>query len=283
MARSLLRDSLLPASLVGALLLAVPLPAALPPGTVALLPAGVDLELAPVDQAAVCALAGADLLLRGHANLAAAPAARTLTCDRTVTAAAPLATLAADGTVTFRSTDVFVPRRAEPLRRYPFAAPPATTYRVATLSLDVTPGAFDADAAGLHNLFWFQRGPRWRGSLIGYGNLRGPGKNIALLSSNLDLPAKQMIRATRGFRPVQGATYRVEMRYDTVRRTSTMDILRDGVSVLPSPVTTATSGRLTSGAGNFFVELGFAHGGGHGPERPTYGWVYQNLTVQLIP
>lgn len=203
--------------------------------------------------------------------------------DRPTSVSTPTARPLADGTLVFRSDDVFVPRRGDTTRRYSFTAPANTTYRIATVALDVTPGAFDRDTDGLHNLFWFQRGPRWKGSLIGYANVRGPIKNIALLSSNLDLPAKQVVRATRPFRPVRGATYRVEMRYDTPRRTSTLQILRDGVPVLAGPVTTPTTGRLTSGSGAFFVEVGFAHGGHHGPERPTYGWVYRNLEVRLIP
>jgi hypothetical protein len=275
-------------------LLATLAAASLPAGETALLPRGGELTLTAA-QSAVCELSARPderplvVVVRGRESLGDVHAAlgetRTLTlrCDQAVSLAAPAARLASDGSVVFRSDDVFVPQRGTPTRRYPFAAPAQSTYRVATLALDVTPGAFDRDTGGLHSLFWFQRGSRWRGSLIGYGNVRGPGKNIALLSSNLDLPAKQMVRATRGFRPERGVTYRVEMRYDVPRRTSTLNILRDGAPVLASPITTPTTGRLATGAGDFFVEVGFAHGGNHGPERPTYGWVYRNLEVQLLP
>ncbi|HUP24410.1 MAG TPA: hypothetical protein VNB06_15870 [Thermoanaerobaculia bacterium] len=160
------------------------------------------------------------------------------------------------------------------------------TFRRIELDLDVTHGGwFSAEPERNHSIFWLHRGHgSFAANAIAYVNAFGPSRNEIRLATNLTQPRGARMDAAKatGTRLVAGRTYHFRYVYDG-RDGRTELVVSEGGRVLTRAVGRAPLRAIESPRdGLFFVSFGHRNNGTRGPERPTYGWRYSNLSVRLL-
>lgn len=187
---------------------------------------------------------------------------------------------------------VHSPTRNKPTWTHNVRVPGNTDFSKIVLELDVTPGPWDPrEPQKMHNLFWLHRGgccwPKYNANVIGYANAFGPGKggNQVKVTHNLGRSKRPFPKLKQGFRLHQGTTYRLRYLYDAAAGRISLRVFSQG-KLLFETTDRATVKKIRSDAsGEFMVYLGHTphkKGSGAGPERPTFGWQYANLKVELF-
>jgi hypothetical protein len=192
-----------------------------------------------------------------------------------------------------RSGLVHSPSRKRPTWTHNLRVPPNTDFSRVELEMDVTPGDwYRAEPEKMHNLFWIHRGgccwPRYNANIIGYANAFGPGRggNRVKVTHNLGRHRRPFPRIQEGFQLRKGTTYRLRYVYDASRGEISLKLFSRGELRFESTDRATVDSIRSDGSGEFMLYLGHtphAKGSGSGPERPTYGWKYSNLRVELFP
>lgn len=148
-------------------------------------------------------------------------------------------------------------------------------------------GWFGADPQENHSLFWLHRGaccwPKWQGNITSFANAFGPGKNLVKMVSNMNLSGFNKSKGQVGAALQQGRTYHLHFEYNTNTGVSVMEITDGGNRVAYVTMSTTVSRLRPDSSAAWMIYFGHENAGDHGPERPTYGWKYQELRVEFIP
>jgi hypothetical protein len=185
------------------------------------------------------------------------------------------------GGLIWRQPQPFIPNKNEPEKIYTVPAQEDQRYSKVTVEMDVTMnGWYSKDPEGMHSIFWLQRGDKWRSNMIGFCNARGPNKNFLYLMSNLNNPPGVKQIAQTLFSIPQNQKYHVSFRYDTPNKIVELKLLKDGAEIVKASTPPTANAVFTVAPGGFLVQFGFQDYSAVGPERPTYGWVYENFVVK---
>ena len=158
------------------------------------------------------------------------------------------------------------------------------------VELDVTMGPWHPiEPDGLHNIFWLHRGPGgvgpWMGGVVGYVNLRGPGRDLIRTRHDLDVTDLADSRTFNVNNVVisEGDALHVLYRYNPVGGDAYVEVSRDDGTVW-SGSDTPTTDLIRNNIQNTFyfyagneTDISLA-----GPEVPSLGWTYANLRVEFM-
>jgi len=166
----------------------------------------------------------------------------------------------------------------------------ADLFATIEVELDFVHGGWYADdPAGLHNIFWLQRGQvgnfTWAGGVAGYVNTRGPNTNIIRTRHDLDVTdlADSQTFNINGITLNEGSTYHVLYRLDTTRGEVLVE-LTEGADVIASGTDTPTTDAVRNDDNGFFIAFGNPTDVElPGPEVPSLGWSFSDLRVEFIP
>lgn len=172
---------------------------------------------------------------------------------------------------------VHAPTPAVPVKRVSFQVP-AGTYRQVHLQMEVTHGGWDdANSAGLHMLFWLVKNRNFY--MYGYANFEGPTDNQIMFRHGVELTHPEKIRILKAFAAQPGHTYNLDYTYDTEQGFLELIVFEGGVEKARLRGTPNVSS-VGVGAGDLFhIDIGFD--GSNPNERPTYGWIYRDIKLDI--
>ena len=252
---------------------------------------------------------GDALLLLGAASIADARA--QISCDRLFFAFAPVFTASrtllsfvtpsasgastlpgptspgpVPGTIVFeRSGQVHMPVAGQEIRNINVPVAQPLALRRFIVEWDVVPGSWTATKPdGNHNLIWIHRG-KYRSNTLANVNTFGPPRSGIKNTQNLDMAAKAVTMQEVPLTLQQGVSYHLRYVYDAEINKITLTVTSGGVTVSTLEMNgSARSNRINVPAGGLFVQFGHTAGqAAGGIEFPTYGWVYSNLRIEMIP
>lgn len=252
---------------------------------------------------------GDALLLLGAASVADARA--QISCDRLFFAFAPVfaasrtlltfvtpsasgaSTLAgpagpgpAPGAIVFeRSGQIHAPVAGQETRTFnvPVAQPMALRRFIA--EWDVIPGPWTGSKPdGNHNLIWIHRG-KYRSNTLANVNTFGPPRSGIKNTQNVDMAARAVTMQEVPLTLQQGVLYHLRYVYDAETNRITLTVTSAGATVATLEMNgSAINKTITVPATGLFVQFGHtAAQAAGGIEFPTYGWVYSNLRIEMIP
>lgn len=183
---------------------------------------------------------------------------------------------------------VHSPRRGQATKVVKLQTPPRTSFRKVILDMDFVHGGWSREPSKSHSLFWLHRGgccspwPAWKDNLLGMANAWGPGKNQIRTVHDLDKPGYPSGFGGGAYLE-RGRRYHLRYVYDAAGGRITMTLSHRGKTLMTKATGGGTASAIRSGgSGKFMVYFGHEDARGHGPERPTYGWKYENLRVELV-
>jgi hypothetical protein len=161
----------------------------------------------------------------------------------------------------------------------------ALSLRRFTAEWDVLPGPWTPtkpDAS--HNIIWIHRG-KYRSNTIANVNAFGPNRNVVRANQNVDQAAGRVTNDEEIIALQQGVVHHFKYVYDAENRTVTLTISANGATLaVLQYAATANNGILTIPSTGFQVQFGHtAAQGALGAEFPTYGWLYGNLRIEMLP
>lgn len=161
----------------------------------------------------------------------------------------------------------------------------ALSLRRFTAEWDVLPGPWTPtrpDAS--HNIIWIHRG-RYRSNTIANVNAFGPNRNVVRSNQNVDMAAGRVTNDEELIALQQGVVHHFRYVYDAENRTVTLTISANGATLATLQyAATANDNILTIPSNGFQVQFGHtAAQGAQGSELPTYGWLYGNLRIEMVP
>ena len=252
---------------------------------------------------------GDALLLLGAASIA--DARSQVSCDRLFFAFAPVftasrtlltfvtpsasgaSTLAgpagpgpAPGAIVFeRSGQVHAPVVGQETRtiNVPVAQPLALRRLIA--EWDVVPGPWTGSRPdGNHNLIWIHRG-KYRSNTLANVNTFGPPRSGLKNTQNADMAARAVTAQEVPLTLQQGVLYHLRYVYDAETNRITLTVTTGGDTVATLEMNGSVINKtITVPAAGLFVQFGHtAAQAAGGIEFPTYGWVYSNLRIEMIP
>lgn len=195
------------------------------------------------------------------------------------------------GAVLFTQNGVFhAPNPAEPSKIYNIAVPNDRTFSNVVVDFDFYHGGwYGRDPGGLHSLVWLHRGaccwPKWPRNITVFANAFGPNKNQLKMISNMDLPQYEKSRGEAGSALQPGQTYHVHFEYATKQGVAFLEISQNGKQVGRMTMPTTVNHLRADDSQAWMIYFGHEdeYFSGHGAERPSYGWKYQNLRVEFLP
>lgn len=193
------------------------------------------------------------------------------------------------GAVLFTRKGTFhTPTPGNPTKIFNIAVPGEKDFGNVVVDFDFFhAGWFSADPDENHSLFWLHRGaccwPKWKGNITSFANAFGPGKNQVKMVSNMNLSGFEKSKGQTNVSLQQGRTYHLHFEYDTNTGVSFMEITDGGNRVAYVTMSTTVSRLRPDSSAAWMIYFGHENAGTHGPERPTYGWKYQDLRVEFIP
>ncbi|HUP41784.1 MAG TPA: hypothetical protein VM599_01095 [Thermoanaerobaculia bacterium] len=194
------------------------------------------------------------------------------------------------GAVLFTRNGTFhTPTPASPSGIFNIPVPADRTYSNVVVDFDFFhAGWFGADPGGLHSLVWLHRGaccwPQWVGNITVFANAHGPGKNQVKMISNMDQPRfANKSKGERGAALQPGQTYHAHFEYDTSKGVAFLEISQGGSQVAFITMPTTVNRLVPDPSQAWMIYFGHENATTHGPERPSYGWNFQNLRVEFLP
>lgn len=189
-----------------------------------------------------------------------------------------------EGAVVFRMTEEFVPSPEEPTRSFTIPCEGGLVFGSVVIELDVIHGGwFEPEPDGTHGIFQFQRGTRWRSNLYGFMTMFGPPQNEVKVISNIDLGPGEVVRLNqRPARFYEGTTYHIRYTYDAAGSERRL-VITDGDGEVINISDSRTVGEVSTLSPGFDLILATADSGDEGPEVPSYGWVYDNVCIRVLP
>ncbi|MEA2562571.1 MAG: hypothetical protein QOH06_4075 [Acidobacteriota bacterium] len=192
----------------------------------------------------------------------------------------------APGAIVFERTgQVHMPVAGQEVRiiNVPVAQPLAL--RRFIVEWDVVPGPWTASKPdGNHNLIWIHRG-KYRSNTLANVNTFGPPRSGIKNTQNVDMAAKALTAQEVPLTLQQGVSYHLRYVYDAETNKITMTVTSGGATVSTLEMNgSAINKTITVPATGLFVQFGHtAAQAAEGIEFPTYGWVYSNLRIEMIP
>lgn len=192
----------------------------------------------------------------------------------------------APGAIVFeRSGEVHRPVAGQEIRtiNVPVAQPLALKRFI--VEWDVVPGPWTASKPeGNHNLIWIHRG-KYRSNTLANVNTFGPPRSGIKNTQNVDMAAKAVTMQEVPLVLQQGVSYHLRYVYDAEINKITMTVTSGGATVSTLEMNgSAINRQITVPATGLFVQFGHtAAQAAGGIEFPTYGWVYSNLRIEMIP
>lgn len=252
---------------------------------------------------------GDALLILGAASIADARA--QISCDRLFFAFAPVFTASrtllsfvtpsasgastlpgptgpgpVPGTIVFeRSGQVHIPAAGQEIRILNVPVGQPLSLRRFIAEWDVVPGSWTASKPdGNHNLIWIHRG-KYRSNTLANVNTFGPPRNGIKNTQNVDMAAKAVTMQEVPLALQQGVSYHLRYVYDAEINKVTLTVTSGGATVSTLEMNgSATDKTIKVPATGLFVQFGHtAAQAAGGIEFPTYGWVYSNLRIEMIP
>lgn len=190
------------------------------------------------------------------------------------------------GAIVFEQTGVVhTPTQGNETRQIVVPVQQALALKRMTVEWDVTPGPWTASKPeGNHNLIWVHRG-RFRSNTVANVNTFGPPRSGVKNTQNLDVPPSGITIQEVPMTFQQGVQYHLRYVYDAETNRVTLTVSTGGtvVSTLEMPGTTLNR-TLTVPTTGLFIQFGHTAAQALGGiEFPTYGWVYSNLRVEMVP
>lgn len=190
------------------------------------------------------------------------------------------------GAIVFERTgQVHSPTQGNEIRQINVPVNQALSLRRMVIEWDVVPGPWTATRPeGNHNLIWVHRG-KYRSNTIANVNTFGPPRSQIKNSQNIDMPAKAFYAKEAPLVLQQGVSYHLRYVYDAEANRITLTVTSGGSTVATLEMDGSTPGRkLTVPATGLIVQFGHtAQQAAEGIEFPTYGWVYSNLRIEMVP
>jgi hypothetical protein len=191
------------------------------------------------------------------------------------------------GSTCFSEPGIFhVPSRNFPVKRLSWNIPQGGVFKRVRVRLDVTLGEwYPPKTNGTHNIYWFVRNGNQ--NIIGYVNLRGPGRNQVFVVTNIGKPDHLPGRDTAGIFVEPGETYHFDYTFDMrqgfselVVSTESGQVLVDGLGRAPY-----VNSLALSPSDDIIMDLGFPEFPGEpgSNDVATFGWVYQDLFLEFTP
>jgi hypothetical protein len=174
----------------------------------------------------------------------------------------------------------YEPNPQETIRREVFPIPTGP-YSKLHFRVEVYHGGWRSPTGGLHSLFWLALNRHFR--LIGFAGFHGPDANDLLFRHGMNLPAGDKPKFIRPFLAVPGTTYVNDFVFDPVGRHLEYRILDLAGNVLLSIVDRPNVNRIHVEEGEDLVADFSSLLGLNASEPPTYGWRYENLTLEVYP
>lgn len=150
---------------------------------------------------------------------------------------------------------------------------------------DVVPGPWTAGKPeGNHNLIWIHRG-KYRSNTLANVNTFGPPRSGIKNTQNVDMPARAVTMQEVPLTLQQGVSYHLRYVYDAEINKIDLTVTSGGATVATFEMNgSAINRQITVPATGLFVQFGHtAAQAAGGIEFPTYGWVYSNLRIEMIP
>jgi hypothetical protein len=158
-------------------------------------------------------------------------------------------------------------------------SPPTAAYSKLKAHLEVQINPFSQPSSAAHGLLYMVRD---RNKDM-YANLflKGPGANQLVMRHGFDQTSGEKPKLVKGFAPTIGETYALDYLYDPVGKTIVLTMSLNGQEV--SRITDKPNvNRVHIDQGQKIV-IGLSNPGTEAPEPASFGWVYKNLHVELIP
>ena len=173
------------------------------------------------------------------------------------------------------------PTVGKPVGRVSLNAPVGTFRRI-RMTMDVTvDDFFPGDPDGKHLIYWFVINKNT--DMPGMLYFRGPDAFTALVRHGIALPHAAKKKITSPFQAKKGHTYRIVNDYDMGRGSYTITLTDLADNTVKTIIGTPNVAQFVFKAGDrFLVDMGFPEGV-IDDEVPTYGWLYSNLKVDVIP
>lgn len=193
------------------------------------------------------------------------------------------------GAIVFeRNGEVHKPVLGNETRQITVPVPQALSLKRVTIDWDVVPGPWTASKPeGNHNLIWVHRG-KYRSNTLANVNTFGPPRSGIKNTQNLDMAARALTLEEVPLVLQQGVSYHLHYVYDAETNRVTLTVTSQGST--PSTVATldmagsALNKVITVPATGLIVQFGHtAAQAAEGIEFPTYGWVYSNLRIEMVP
>jgi hypothetical protein len=193
------------------------------------------------------------------------------------------------GAIVFeKSGQVHKPELGNETRQITVPVPQALSLKRVTIDWDVVPGPWTASKPdGNHNLIWVHRG-KYRSNTLANVNTFGPPRSGIKNTQNLDMAAKALTLQEVPLVLQQGISYHFHYVYNAETNRVVLTVTSQG----STPTTVATIDMEGSAANRLIavpatgliVQFGHtAEQAAEGVEFPTYGWVYSNLRIEMVP
>lgn len=173
----------------------------------------------------------------------------------------------------------FTPTGGEPYRRETFEVPTGS-YSKVHLRVEVINNGWRQPTTGIHMLWWLAVNRHFR--LLGFAAARGPNANNVLFRHGMNIEATAKPKYNIPFTMVIGQVYVNEFTYDTGNRTLEYKILDAAGNVLLRVEDRTNVNHIEINDGEDLT-ADFSWNGENPNEPPTYGWKYQNLTIEAYP
>lgn len=202
------------------------------------------------------------------------------------TLAGPAGPGPAPGAIVFeRSGQVHAPVVGQETRMIHVPVAQPTALRRFIAEWDVVPGPWTGSRPdGNHNLIWIHRG-KYRSNTIANVNTFGPPRSGIKNTQNVDMAARAVTMQEVPLTLQQGVLYHLRYVYDAETNRITLTVTSGGATVATLEMNgSAINKAINVPATGLFVQFGHtAAQAAGGIEFPTYGWVYSNLRIEMVP
>jgi hypothetical protein len=192
----------------------------------------------------------------------------------------------APGALVFERTgQLHIPVAGQEVRTFNVPVAQPLALRRFIVEWDVVPGPWTATKPdGNHNLIWIHRG-KYRSNTLANVNTFGPPRSAIKNTQNVDMAAKALTLQEVPLTFQQGVSYHLRYVYDAEINKINLTVTSGGATVSTMEMNgSALNKTITVPAGGLFVQFGHTAGqAAGGIEFPTYGWVYSNLRIEMIP
>jgi hypothetical protein len=184
-----------------------------------------------------------------------------------------------------QSGQVHKPVLGNETRQIAVPVPRPLSLKRVTIDWDVVPGPWTASKPdGNHNLIWVHRG-KYRSNTLANVNTFGPPRSGIKNTQNLDMAARALTLQEVPLVLQEGVSYHFHYVYNAETNRVTLTVTSQGSTLATLDMEGSAANKLvTVPATGLIVQFGHtAAQAAGGIEFPTYGWVYSNLRIEMLP